>query len=346
MLDIVGSVCYDLKLNSAFINYLIQLSAMRNLILPIGFAFAFSMCAFAQNTVHFNLNHMLGQEPFAMGTGAQNNLGHDFNVSRLQYYISKIAITHDGGMTTWIEDLWILVDAGQPTLVDLGSHDINHVEKVGFHIGVDPDHNHSDPATYPQGHPLAPQFPSMHWGWSAGYRFVAFEGMGGPAYDQTIQLHGLADSNYFQVKLIVDIPAVNHAVVINVDADYTRALEDIEVNGGIFVHGGFAEAKQILENFRDYVFTPGEVVTGTTDLRPIANFDVYPNPSDGRCTILLDADEFSGYEVSVSDLLGRQVQSVRHTGGHLDMVLRHEGMYIVQLMKEGHPLMARTLIVQ
>ena len=79
-------------------------------------------------------------------------------------------------METAIPNKWVLVNASEATEVDLGSHDVTNVEAVHFHIGVDSSVNHSDPASYPMGHPLAPVFPSMHWGWAAGYRFVAIEG--------------------------------------------------------------------------------------------------------------------------------------------------------------------------
>ena len=103
----------------------------KSLLIAISFLM-FSMSSNAQNSIQLNINHKLGDANFAMETGAKNNLDNDFEVTRLEYYISEILITHDGGSETTIEDLWILVDANQNTLVDLGDHDINTVEKVSF----------------------------------------------------------------------------------------------------------------------------------------------------------------------------------------------------------------------
>jgi len=220
-----------------------------------------SITGFAQNSVQLNIHHKLGVTDFALETSAQNNLEHDLQFSRLQYYISEITLVHDGGMETPINFVWILVNAAESTQVDLGDYNIDSLEMIKFHVGVDKNHNHLDPATYQASHPLAPQFPSMHWGWASGYRFIALEGTAGPNLDQTFELHGLDDDNYFETSIPLNVIASNNEIVVNLDADYTRALEDIAVNAGVIVHGDDAEAKQSLENFRDYVFSPSSVYT-------------------------------------------------------------------------------------
>ena len=80
----------------------------KSLLIAISFLM-FSMSSYAQNNVQFKINHKLGDADFAMETGAKNNIDHDFEVTRLEYYISEISITHDGGTETTIEDLWMLM---------------------------------------------------------------------------------------------------------------------------------------------------------------------------------------------------------------------------------------------
>lgn len=317
----------------------------KSLLIAISFLM-FSMSSYAQNNVQFKINHKLGDADFAMETGAKNNIDHDFEVTRLEYYISEISITHDGGTETTIEDLWILVDANEATQVDLGDHDISTVEKVSFSTGVDPDHNHLDPASYQASHPLAPKFPSMHWGWAAGYRFVAFEGNGGSAFNQLFQLHGLEDDNYFQTEIELDVTADNNEILINLDADYARALEDISVNSGVIVHGGYGEAKQCLENFRDYVFSPASETTSTIDFSEVSKFEVFPNPANGNTTIALEATQDLNYEVTVTDILGKQIlffDEVR-SNSTIDLELSGAGFYFINLIKEGHPVITKKLI--
>lgn len=302
---------------------------------------------YAQNSVQLNIHHKLADTDFAFNEGAKNNMEHDFNVTRLQYYISEISIIHDGGTETAIEDLFVLVNASQATEVDLGSHDITNVEGINFYIGVDPDFNHLDPASYPNGHPLAPSFPSMHWGWAAGYRFVAIEGKGGSSYNQLYQLHGLGDNNYFKTQVALDVAAENGAVVIDLDGDYTRVLEDISVNAGIIVHGEYGEAKKALENFRDFVFSPTQIASSTVDFSEVSGFGVYPNPTvGGTATLSISATQDLTYEVSVTDIIGRQIQHFDNVESNstLTVQVNQPGIYFVNLIKNGQAVITQKLV--
>ena len=134
---------------------------------------------FGRDAILLRINHELGTTPFALNTGAKNNLNDDFNISRLEYYLSQFTIVHDGGMETNMNNIYALVDASVATDIQLGNHNITSVEAVKFYIGVDSATNHTDPASYSSTHALAPKSPSMHWGWASGYRFAALEGKGG-----------------------------------------------------------------------------------------------------------------------------------------------------------------------
>src|SRR5690606_31314969 len=101
-------------------------------------------------------------------------------------------------------------------------------------------------------HPLGPKSPSMHWGWTAGYRFVAYEGSGGTNFSQTWQLHGLGNENYFQVTADVDVVDEGGVLMMDLNADYTRGVENIDLAAGTISHGTTSEAKTILENWRDH----------------------------------------------------------------------------------------------
>ncbi|MFT5264539.1 MAG: hypothetical protein ACI8YQ_003285 [Polaribacter sp.] len=329
-----------------FIIHIKKFFDMKKLVLILTAVVLLCMSTFAQNNVQLNINHKLGNANFAMESPAKNNLDNDFEVTRLQYYISEITIVHDGGTETAIEDLWILADVSEATQVDLGDHDITAVEMVKLHIGVDSDYNHLDPASYASQHPLAPKFPSMHWGWAPGYRFVAFEGSGGSGFDQDFQLHGLGDVNYFTTEIPLEAAADNNEVIINIDADYTRALEDIDVNTGTIVHGDYGDAKKCLENFRDYVFAAAGLASATIDFSEVGKFEVFPNPTDGNAVIMLETSQDLNYQVAVTDILGKQVMFFDNINSNttIDLTLEESGFYFVNLIKEGQPVITKKLI--
>ncbi len=323
---------------------------MKNFLLVLVVLSMLSTSLIAQNDVQLNIRHLLGDADFALNAAVQNNLGHDFKTTRLEYYISEITITHDGGMETTIEDLWILTNASEVTEVDLGNHNINTAEKISFYIGVDEAHNHLDPAQYPSTHPLAPQLPSMHWGWAGGYRFVAFEGEGGSNFNQTIELHGLGDENYFLTEVPVDFTVnEDNELIISLDADYTRALENIEMTAGAIVHGGYGDAKKCLENFRDYVFTMTAKTTSIVDFSEVNDFSVYPNPAEGGdFTINLETEDILIYQISVTDMLGKQVAYFDEVNANaaINVQVDEAGFYMINLIKEGQPIITRKLIAK
>jgi hypothetical protein len=309
-----------------------------------------SISVFAQNTLKLNINHKLGTNAFAMNVAAQNNIYDDFKVNRLEYYISEISITHDGGTETMISNVWALVNASGVTEINLGSQSITSVEGVNFHVGVDANSNHLDPASYNMTHPLAPKNPSMHWGWTAGYRFLAIEGKGGSSYNQTFELHGLGDANYFKtvIPFTTAATAVNSEITLDIDADYTRILEGISVNSGVIVHGETGAAKTALENMRDYVFTPSSTASSTIDISEINAFSIFPNPSNGTTKLTISTSSDLTYQVAITDIIGRQVAFFNEVRSNstLELNLNNAGLYFVSLIKEGQPVLTEKLIVQ
>jgi hypothetical protein len=312
-------------------------------------SFAFILSLQAQHNIQLNIHHKLGDIDFAMNTGAKNNLGDDFSVTRLQYYISGISIVHDNGQVTPIDSFFILVDASLPTEVTLGNYPIDNVEGIHFYIGVDAAHNHTDPAGYDPSHPLSPKSPSMHWGWASGYRFMAFEGNGGPQYNQLIQLHGLGDQNYVKTRVNLSATAANDEVIINLDADYTRALEDISVSGGLIVHSELGEAQHALENFRNLVFSPSEINTGSTDFNLLNNLALFPNPSaDGQFVACINSAEDGPYQIIITDIMGHQADTRPdlQPNTNVPLEVRQPGIYFIRLLKNGNTVCTKKLIVQ
>lgn len=306
-----------------------------------------SMSIIAQNSVVFKIHHKLGEADFAMYNAAKNNLGDDFNVTRLQYYISGISIVHDNGIVTPMDSFYILVDASTDTEADLGSYPIQHVEGIHFYIGVDPEHNHTDPAGYDPFHPLAPQAPSMHWGWAAGYRFLAFEGNGGPQYNQLIQVHGLGDQNYIKARVNLNETADNNVVTIDIDADYTHILENLSVNGGLIVHSETDEAQVALVNMRNLVFSASSGTTATTEPNILQHFELFPNPTiSGKASAYIASIVDQVFDIMITDINGRQTgwyTSVK-TNTIIGLNFNQPGMYLVSILKNGVPVSTQKLV--
>ncbi|MFK7783542.1 MAG: MbnP family protein [Crocinitomicaceae bacterium] len=321
---------------------------MKTILSLIAVAFI-ALSADAQVNTELRIYHMLGTQAFQLSATAQNNMGYDFQVDRLQYYISNFSVVHDGGTETTISsDTIALMNAadGSFSTIELGSLNITTVEAVKFHIGVPQPTNNENPGLYGPDHPLAPQSPSMHWGWASGYRFLAYEGKGGMNFSQTFQMHGLGNSNYFQTTVSATGQMINGALVIALDADYVRGVEDINVSNGVIAHGVDQEDLTALENFRDYVFSSSsQDLTASQEELDALNWDIYPNPSAGVIQIDVD-DQVQFDRIRVTDALGQEIVVVSPSEGVTTIELNASGVYLVSLENDGQILTTQRIIKQ
>lgn len=322
---------------------------MKRIILSLSLvAFLFSF-GNSQNDLTLTINHFLGDEVFAMNEVATTELDHDFKVERLQYYISKISVLHDGGQETSFDDVYALITNGAATssAITLGNHDISSVEKLTFHIGVDEETNHLDPAIYAAQHPLAPKNPSMHWGWAAGYRFIAFEGKCGAAIEESLQFHCIGDNNYTQVEFEIESIADAGVLDIQIDADYVQALSTIDISSGLVQHGDIGPNVTLAENFGDKVFSPSSTSVNAQETEVNVSMNVYPNPSNGENIKLeLDLDNVEA-TIEVTDIAGKKILSQNALNGLNVLSIDGAGIYMVNVIsKTGYILATSKLIVE
>lgn len=306
----------------------------------------FTLVSTAQITTELRIYHKLGTQGFQFNTTTQSSAGDDYQITRLQYYMTKFTVIHDGGQETIIDDnIVALVNGSDGTysVVELGDLNLTSVEGVKFHIGVHSPVNNENPSLYPSDHPLAPQSPSMHWGWASGYRFLVYEGKGGMNFSQTFQMHGLGNNNYFETTVNATGQNVGGTMYIVLDADYIKGVENIDVSAGVIAHGVDQEDRTCLENFRDYVFSQSSevLVARTEDQDQLLNWTVYPNPTSGSVNVTLDSSiEFD--EINVTNALGKTVFSTSSMNNAI--ILEEAGVYFIQLLNEGNILGTKRII--
>lgn len=303
---------------------------------------------FAQTPVELHITHMLGGTAlFNNDLVVSNDLGDQFKVTRLEYYISKISITHDGGTVTDIPDHYLLVNASSDVKDPLGSFNITNVESISFHIGVDTPNNHADPSLQPSGHPLAPKFPSMHWGWADGYRFSAMEGLVGSQFDQSFQIHSLGDEHYYKTTVTTGGMMQGGKLIIPLYADYAQIVKGIHLTASMFEHGIPATDTKVLNNFKDYVFKPGHPLSVQQQVATQPKVRIYPNPtSNGMTAIVLSENQEA--TVTVTDVQGRIVNQVQNTTGSnkVNVRVNTPGLYFVKTSFADGTHVTDKLLVQ
>ena len=279
---------------------------------------ALSAPVISQNAVTLQLNHMFNGIAPLQGELYQIQ-GEDFYYERIQYYLSEFVLIHDGGVETSLGDLVFLVDSDHGDTYDLGYHEsITDIEQIRFSIGVPENLNHLDPSAYDLNHPLAHQNPSMHWGWTAGYRFLCLDAYSG---GEIVQIHALGDANFHSQTQEVNSMSYLGIIDIVLDANYDQILTGINVTSGIYEHSETsATIVTALENMQNLVFTPSVIAFDD----PVSDsFAIYPNPTSDTFVV-------SGVQVNsvaqIFDMNGRLVRSI---------VLSDSCLVSVSSLKEG-----------
>lgn len=301
----------------------------------------------AQTDVRFSINHLFNSNPFELNTTLTNSSQEEMDIIRLEYYISDVSLTHDGGQVTVVPDAYVLVNAEAGTNISLGNFPITNLESIEFGIGVSADVNHDDPTLYNSTHALAPKIPSMHWGWASGYRFIALEGNSGMNLGTDYEFHALGDANF--QKQIVITSGVNSGSMLTValDADYYNAFNSIPVSNGPIKHGeSYPECLQLIDNFKTSVFT--ESMSAPVSIEENASVDItlYPNPVSDAFKVNLSANINSATTYKIVDQLGRIIKQDKWIKGQSISTLEFSnGVYFIEIQSASHSIAKQSFIV-
>ena len=263
-----------------------------------------------------------------------NNIPIRFD--RIEYYIHLNSLISNQNIATDLIDKYILVNANQ------NNYNIGEIElldddliSLNFNIGVEYNLNHADPSLQDSSHPLAPQFPSMHWGWAAGYRFAALEGMIDKNQDSIMetvfQYHPVDDSYYSDTITCNGIIENENNVTIFINANYDRLIENIGTDEGGVYHGIHEENGLLMDNFsKNNVFTEPENLNLKETYVSIA---VFPNPFSN--TIQLNLNENS--IVKVYNSLGLLVDEFKFDKGQQQIITETliNGVYILSIQSKS-----------
>ncbi|MBO6515101.1 MAG: T9SS type A sorting domain-containing protein [Bacteroidia bacterium] len=315
-------------------------------VITLSLALSVALSSIAQKNVKFKIDHKLKDQAFSFNQESINSLGNKFNVKRLEYYISEISLVHDGGKTSDASDVYMLVNAGYETEVDLGQFNITNLEAINFSVGVDPGVNNADPTQWPKSHPLSPKSPSMHWGWASGYRFVAIEGKSGSSLNRVFEIHALGNDNYFDISIPTSGTDDNGDLLVVLNADYANALAKIDLSSGLIVHGEEDQAVTLLRNFQRDVFKSSEGNKNTVGLTRNPELQVtklFPNPTSGVFTVSV-SNMSKGISLFITDLTGRAVHLESINLESNTYAVLNKGVYVVTI-RDSEGIFTTTRLV-
>lgn len=309
--------------------------------------------------VSMRINHKLGNEEFGYNKAAKNNLNNSFELTRMEYYLSDFTIIHDGGIRTKIDSSFMLIKASKNPMtnqiVDLDTKGLNitNIEGLEFGVGVPAPINNEDPTKWSQSHPLSPKSPSMHWGWAAGYRFVAMEGFISELSNTPLEVHALNNENYKLTSFNTNVKAdENGDFTIVFDADYTRALENLDISAGLINHSGEGEAVTLLKNFRELVFTPIIISTVEAINSNDSKINIFPNPNNGEFTIdfnelNLNQENKLINQVKIYNNLGKLVNEISDLNSNtINIKINQKGNFVIGLYNDNELLSTKKVVIE
>ena len=160
--------------------------------------------SFSQNNLFLSFEPKVGGQDLLLNTNVQDLNGTFMKIEDFNYYVSNIHVIYDGGQDLDLSDTILLVKADNYTF-KMGVLEVPNIEEIKFSIGVPQAINHQDISQYPEDHFLSWQSPSMHWGWTSGYKFLLIDGFGDNTSDSNpnnlFQLHCLGDPNFKNVSI-------------------------------------------------------------------------------------------------------------------------------------------------
>ncbi len=325
---------------------------MKAFFLSCTLVLAFIVGSFGQKSYQLNINHLMDGQKFAFKQNTYSWESVRYNVIRLQYYLSNFTFVTEDNQRIAKKDIFILGNANQDNY-DLPSlSSTSKIKEIEFYFGIDSVTNHSDPALYPMGHPLGFQDPEMNWGWSAGYRFIAYEGVfdfdknNDP--ERGFEYHMVADRYYTKLTLpvneIVD-GAGKNVISINMNAD--KLCQTLKFSQKAILHGAGGPCDIIYNNIKSgLVFTPN-LTNSSIDLYQPSILKVRQSLTSQKMEILYDFENDAA-DIQVIDLQGKIVtQYFNFRGaGQVLVDLPQAGNYFVVAVQQNRIIAKDRVVVQ
>jgi hypothetical protein len=232
----------------------------KNILAVLAIAFTFTACSndddntpTGEGSLKLEFDNVYKSADLAFNTAYTNTNGETIKVSKAKYIVSNIVLTKADGSTYTVpksESYFIIDEAtAASTLLTLPNIPAANYTKVSFGIGVDQEQFLL--GADGQGNFLAnAQAAGMMWSWSAGYKFIAFEGTFTSAAvttDTTFMLHtGKTGTDYNYATVTLDLPEnalvrTNITPQVHIMADLAQLIDGtnkINFADGAMVMGG------------------------------------------------------------------------------------------------------------
>lgn len=212
-----------------------------------------------KGTVHLTVKPMWGANAFDAANVYENISDHRVQVQLLKIYLGDLRFATASG-TLALKDV-DLVNLTNGPVERYYATDPDVYYALNFGVGVPYDLNHTDPALYPNEHPLSASN-GMFWTWASLYRFLIFEGRydtlpGTGPLPYQFSIHTGLDTCYREVELeqtmlVPDNDTLDLVLRVRLDKFFFNATDTFKLNETPQWHGE-ADQLEIGTRFSDLV---------------------------------------------------------------------------------------------
>lgn len=280
---------------------------------------------------------------------------NDVQITRTQYYLSNFVIYHDGGQSMSLDSVFVLGSSNISTYPLKEVFGVTVIDSVEFDLGIDPNWNHLDPTLYDPSHPLAPQTPGMHWGWTSGYNFLVIEGSvdsdANGSLDAVFEFHAVGDNNYLRHVGPLEPNMLyngNHAT-IEFQCNISDWLVGVDLTSALFNHGPLPLNQILIDNTlvnTVFAYSGKTASVGENDLNQNSVHFDYSMPY--APTIFYKFPKSQYVDLKVIDMKGNSVLQAKQLEKEGNFFINKElpsGIYFANFTtSEGHGLSKKFVV--
>ena len=224
----------------------------------------------AQNNINLVLNHQFDGSPFVYNDVYADDQGRAVSFERVQYYMSSIAVVHDGAQSTDLTDVYVL-GAANVSNYFLGNYTVNNIEQLNFNLGVDYASNHGNSSNYAAPHPLSPQAPLMDWGWPSGYFFLVIDGKvdntGDGIPNKMFSMRCLGDVMLRGIDIAATAVAYAGNIDLALDVNIEKWIKNIDLVAVGIDHSSSSNNQNVATNTNTFSVFENSASTGVNDVK-------------------------------------------------------------------------------
>ncbi len=154
--------------------------------------------------------------------------GDSVKFSRLSYLLSNFYLINMNDEKVALENQYAFISAAENmTTFVISGIPKGSYKSFGLHLGIDSAINYGDPNQYPADHPLSPIKNSLHWSWTGGYIFNAFEGTIDNSTDNFVY-HVTGGTEIINYEFPINITKGNGALNTTLNYDVAEAFKNPE----------------------------------------------------------------------------------------------------------------------